>query len=64
LVLRQLPDLHWDPIDRILPAQDNAEGLMFISSGQALCGYGKWSGWCNPGEQALASRRSRLARFF
>jgi PIN domain nuclease of toxin-antitoxin system len=40
LMLRQLPDLHRDPFDRLLLAQANADGLAFVTSDRALAGYG------------------------
>ncbi len=40
LTLRQLPDLHRDPIDRLLLAQATADGLAFVTSDRALAGYG------------------------
>jgi hypothetical protein len=31
-----LPPLHWDPFDRLLLAQTNAEGLLLITADQQL----------------------------
>jgi PIN domain nuclease of toxin-antitoxin system len=40
LTLRQLPDLHRDPFDRMLLAQANADGLTLVTSDRVLAGYG------------------------
>ena len=40
LMLRQLPDFHRDPFDRILLAQAIAEGWVFVTSDRTLADYG------------------------
>lgn len=41
LLLRQLPDLHRDPFDRMLLAQSRADALSLVTSDQMLAGYGE-----------------------